>query len=69
MSREPRTTVEQSVELPPAVIDEVARRLDHVDKVDRAAVRDLLHDHAEVRTRFVDESGRSAVDQVVERAE
>jgi hypothetical protein len=57
------------VELSDRVVAEVVERLRHADQVDRAAVRDMLHDHAEVRARFVDESGRSVVDQVVERVE
>ena len=62
-----RETVD--VELSDQVVAEVVDRLRHADQVDRAAVRDCLHDHAELRARFVDESGRSAVDQVLERVE
>lgn len=62
-----RETVD--VELSDQVVAEVADRLRHADRVDRGAVRDTLYDHAEVRARFVDESGRPVVDQVLERVE
>jgi hypothetical protein len=58
-----------AVELSDQVVAEVAERVRHADQVDRGAVRDRLHDHVELRARFVDESGRSAVDQVLERAD